>query len=197
MDGARRGARERLTACRHLVQDGAEREEVGAGIELFAANLFGRHVRQRSHHRAGIGQWLPGRSGGDRLTIQGRPRQPEIKQLGVTAIGHEDVGRLDVAMDDPLGVRSFERVGELDAKVEDSIRSQGATGDKLVQRHTLQQLHRHEMAAGMFSDVVHRTNVWMIQSRGGAGLALEPFDRTRIPRQLFGEEFQRDSASQP
>ena len=61
----------------------------------------------------------------------------------------------------------------------------------------LQQLHRHEMAAGVLADVVDRADVRMIQGRGGAGLALEPFDRARIPRQLFGEEFQRDGTSQP
>ena len=51
--------------------------------------------------------------------------------------------------------------------------------------------------AGVLSDIVNRADVWMIEGRGGAGLALEPFDRTRIPRQFLGEEFQRDGTSQP
>ena len=186
-----------VPACRHLVQDGAEREEVGAGVEVFATNLFRRHVRQRAHNRTGIGQVLLSRSCGHRQSIQRRPRQPEIEQLCVTAIGHEDVGRLDVAVNDSLGVGGFERIGELHAEFEDSIRRQRADGDELLQRGTLQQLHRHEMAAGVLPDVVDRADVWMIQRRGGAGLALEPFDSAGIPRQFFGEEFQRDGASEP
>jgi hypothetical protein len=34
----------------------------------------------------------------------------------VAAVGHEYVGRLDVAVDNPAGVRRIERVGDLDAQ---------------------------------------------------------------------------------
>ena len=129
------------------------------------------------------------------LAIQRRPRQPEIEQLGVAALGDEDVGRLDVAVDDPLAMGGFERIGEFHAKFEDSIGGSAPAGDQMVQRRALQQFHRHEMAAGVLSDIVNRADVRMIQCRGGAGLALEPFDRARIPRQLLGEEFQCDGAS--
>ena len=67
---------------------------------------------------------LLGRSGRHPVAIQRRPRQPEIEQLGVAAFGDEDVGRLDVAVDDPLGVGGFERVGEFHAEFEDAIRGQ-------------------------------------------------------------------------
>jgi hypothetical protein len=67
------------------------------------------------------------------LAIQRRPRQAEIEQLGVAAIGHEDVRRLDVAVDDPFGVRGFERIGELHAELEDSIRRQRAASYELLQ----------------------------------------------------------------
>ena len=66
-----------------------------------------------------------------------------------------------------------------------------------MKRRALQPFHRHEMAAGVLSDIVNRANVRMIEGRGGAGLALEPFDRARILRQLLGEELQRDSTPQP
>ena len=39
----------------------------------------------------------------------------------MAAFGDEDVGRLDVAVDDPLGVGGFERVGEFRAEFKDSI----------------------------------------------------------------------------
>ena len=38
------GAVERQAAGGHLIKDGAETEEVSAGINFFAAGLLGRHV---------------------------------------------------------------------------------------------------------------------------------------------------------
>ena len=40
-------------------------------------------------------------------------RQPEIEDLRLTAFGHHDVRRFDVAMNDPLRVRGIERIGDL------------------------------------------------------------------------------------
>ncbi len=41
-------------------------------------------------------------------------RQTEIENLGVSALGDKDVGGFDVAMNDALGVRGIESVGDLD-----------------------------------------------------------------------------------
>ena len=48
---------ERRGAGQALVEDAAERERVGAGVDLAAAaRLLGRHVRRGSDHEAGLGQ---------------------------------------------------------------------------------------------------------------------------------------------
>ncbi len=39
----------------HFVEDYAEAEEIGAGVELFAAHLLRRHVGNRTDCRAGAG----------------------------------------------------------------------------------------------------------------------------------------------
>ena len=94
----------------------------------------------------------------------------------MAAVGDEDVGRLDVAVDDPLGVGGFERVGEFRAEFKNSIGREWPPAIKLMKRRALQPFHRHKMAAGVLSDIVNRADVRMIEGRGGAGLALEPFD---------------------
>ena len=48
----------------------------------------------------------------------------EIQNLRLPAIGDEDVGRLDIAVNDALAMGYVERVGDLDADVEQLV---GAT----------------------------------------------------------------------
>jgi len=54
-DGASR-AGEGLFAGQHLVEDGAEREEVAAGVDFFPAGLLGGHVLDGADGHAGAGE---------------------------------------------------------------------------------------------------------------------------------------------
>ncbi len=45
---------------RHLVENGAKRKNVGAGIGIFAFDLFGRHVLDGADNAAGGGQRAQG-----------------------------------------------------------------------------------------------------------------------------------------
>jgi hypothetical protein len=47
--------------------------------------------------------------------------QAEVQDLRVTAIGDENVGGLDVAVDDPFGVRGIESIANLDAEFEQPV----------------------------------------------------------------------------
>ena len=46
--------------------------------------------------------------------------QTEVENLGVAALSDEDVGGLDVAMDDAFGVRRIQRIGDLDGERQQS-----------------------------------------------------------------------------
>ncbi len=48
-------------------------------------------------------------------------RQTEIKHLGLPARRHEDVGRLDVSVDDPFSVRRVKRIGNLNSQLEQPL----------------------------------------------------------------------------
>jgi hypothetical protein len=60
--------------------------------------------------------------------------QAEVHDLDLAALGHEDVGRLDVAMDDPEAVCRVERVGDLHRHIETGFHRQGSAVDELPER---------------------------------------------------------------
>ena len=101
----RRG--ERLHAGEHLVHDGAGGEEVGARRDGRGLDLFGRHVVRRADERT--------RGGEARMQ---RPRDAEVGDLGRSFGGEEDVGRLDVAMDDAFRVRVGEAAQQIGGDAE-------------------------------------------------------------------------------
>ena len=98
-----------LASC-HLVEHGAEGEQVGAGIQVFGLHLFRRHVTDRFQHRSGAGQVQVVRvCNGFRIAAgRGGParhlRQAEVEYLGVTAPRDENISRFDVAMHDSFAV---------------------------------------------------------------------------------------------
>ena len=79
---------------------------VGPGVERpFAGCLFGTHVGGRPEIDAGRRQPR-------RFVLVGGSRNAEIRDQGV-AVLEEDVLRLDVAVDDPMGMRVVEGVSDL------------------------------------------------------------------------------------
>ena len=48
-------------------------------------------------------------------------RQSEVENLGVTALGDEEVRGFDVPVDDSLGVGSFQSIGCLDGKIHEFV----------------------------------------------------------------------------
>jgi hypothetical protein len=88
------------------------------------AGLFGRHVGDGAESGTRTGEVLVidggsrrvGRSSLGGRTSRGRDfGQTEIENLGVSALGDKNVGGLDVAMDDALGVRGVEAVCNVNA----------------------------------------------------------------------------------
>jgi hypothetical protein len=89
---------ERHASGEHLEQDRAERVDVCAGVELLAADLLRRDVVHRADELR-----RPGVVGAGALG------QPEVGQVDVVAGAEEDVGGLDVPMDQSAAVGRIER----------------------------------------------------------------------------------------
>ncbi len=122
--------REGRPAGEHLVEHAPERVDVGARVELVAADLLGRDVVERADEGAGAGQC--GRRGAA-LDPLG---QSEVGQVGVVPavtlrmLLDEHVAGLDVAMDEPARVGHVERRGDLIEDRDGRRRIEGAAPDQ-------------------------------------------------------------------
>ena len=184
-------------ACAHLVEHGAERKQVAAGVEFLALGLFRRHVRDGADGGAWTGQKFEADGGGglgegacrSRGICGGRGNlgQAEVENLGVPALGDENVGGLDVAMDDAFAVRGIERVGDLDGQAEQHVHFQRATGDAVLEGQAIEVLHGDESLAIFLANIVNGADVGMVQGGGRLGFAPKALQRLGGPgRRLQG-----------
>ncbi len=100
-------------------------------------------------------------------------------------------------MDDTLGVRRLERIGDLDGVIQQLVEFQRLLGDPVLQGLPFQVLHDEEGRAFPLADVMQGADVGMVQGGGGAGLALEALESLTVRRVPFGEELQGDGATEP
>ena len=118
--------------------------------------------------------------------------QAEVENFRVVAVGDENIRGLDVAVNDALGVRGVERVGNFDAEVEQRFDFERTSADQVLQRFSVEAFHGEIGVAAVFADVVNGTDVGMIQRGRGFGFAAKTFEGLRVARQILGEKFQRD-----
>ena len=192
-DAGRRPALERLPAGDHLVDHGAEREDVGARVGLFAVELFRRHVLQGAEDRASAGQpsgrRRAGGSGGN-----GRRRaqlgEAEVEDVRPSLREHH-VARLQVPVHDAPAVRLVEGVGDLDRVPERPVQRHRAPGQPLLQRLALQVLHHQVVDAVVLPDVEDRTDVRVAQGGQRLRFALEPLLQRGIARGAGPQDLDR------
>jgi hypothetical protein len=122
-------------------------------------------------------------------------REAEVEHLCVSAARDEDVGGLDVAVDDAFCVRCVERVGDFDSELDEQIKRERPAINLMLQSLAFEELHREKGPAIVLADLVDRANVRMVQRGGSAGFALKSFECLRIARGLFRQKLQRDVAA--
>ena len=182
----RRVAVERRLAGEELVEDDAERVEIGALVDLGAARLLGREVLRRADDRARLGHLA--RAGA---------RDPEVGHLDAAFAVDEDVVRLDVAVDDPVPVREARaRRGSGARTRRDVDRRRAAADDELLQRAPVEVLHRDVVRVLGLAAVVDRDDVRMVERGGVLRLAAEPLDELLVVRVAVVEDLDRDAAAE-
>jgi len=101
---------------------------------------------------------------------------------------NEDVGGLDVAMDDPLGVGCIERVGNLGAQIEQHFNLECFALDRLPERLPFEHLHDDEGVSIGLVNLVNGADVGMVQRRRGLGFTPKTGQRLGITGDLVGQE---------
>ena len=188
---------ERAASREHLVEDAAEREDVGAMIAALPANLFGRHVADRAEHDARFGRGRHRGCVGRRERVRGLSRQTEIEDLDRAVAADEHVVRLQIAMRDVLVMRGREAAGNLSGDGDRLPRRQCAGGEPGTERLTLEQLHYRIADALAPADVVQGQDVGMGQHRDGPRFALEAGERFGIGGDGLRHDLDGDVASEP
>ncbi len=116
--------------------------------------------------------------------------QAEVQDLGLAPGGHEDVGGLEVAVDDALGVGRLEGVGDLGPELQQRLEVEGPGSDPLRQGLALEQLHGDEVLTLVGVDGVDGADVGVVEGGGGPGLPLKALEHRGVRGQLRGQELE-------
>ncbi len=161
------GPGERWLARDHLVDHAAERVDVSSPVDVGgSAGLLGTHVLRRADRQAGPGDRL--------LVASHRPGDPEVGHHGVP-IGDQDVGRLDVAVDEASLVGIGQRLGHLAPEAKGLAHRELLLAGK-TRRKRLALDYRHHVVEDPLrrARIVHGEDVGVAQLGSDLHLAQEP-----------------------
>src|SRR6185369_13058582 len=186
----------------HFIEYDPKRKQVRARTQRLAQRLLGRHVRDGSQGRA----WTIGAPHRLRLpeglatdtgfVAHGELRQTEIQNLGVAALGDENICRLDIPMNDAVRMGGIERVGDLYSQVKQQWQWQWVVGNALSQSRAIQILHRDKALVLRLADFVNHADVGMIEAGGGPRFPAEPFQHRGVFGDQLGQEFKSHHPAQ-
>ena len=153
-------AHERRLAGQALEEHAAERVRVGAARRAGALDLLRRDVGDRADEHALAGQAL-----GARVCWRARSRHEPAPGRPAD----EDVRRLDVAVDEPGGMRRVERRRRLPTSATARSGSSGPSRRRRVaQVAAVDPRHRDEQHAAVLAGVEHRDDARVLQDPGDA-----------------------------
>ena len=173
-------------AGEHLVENDAQGKQVGPGIDPPALGLLRRHVSRRAHQHAGL-----------RHAVHfHRPRQPEVHHRDPAAAVYHDVLRLEVAVNDALGMGRFQGAGHLPHYTEAFI----VGGPSLLEQGSevppLDELHGDELEALGHAQVINADDVLVGDLAGQDQLLLEAREDLGIAGQFGADDLHRQQAVQ-
>jgi hypothetical protein len=99
-------------------------------------------------------------------------RRPEVRDLQHVVLGHQDVGRSQVAMNDALRVRVIDGVADLAGEIERPTQINRATSSNdVLERLSLDVLHHDEEDVFLLLGGRDRDDIWMADAGQESRLA--------------------------
>jgi len=92
----------------------------------------------------------------DRIVSSNDFCKTKIQNLGVAALGHKNVRRLNVTMNNALGVRRIQSIGDLNSNAQQLIQLHRPTRDCVLQGHAVQILHGDKGFSVLLANLVNR-----------------------------------------
>ena len=126
-----------------------------------------------------------------------RLRQPEVEHLDDSVRADLDVGRLEVAVDDPVLVRRFERLGDLFRDRQRLLERDRPVRDARREVLAVDELHHERLLAARLLEAEHRRDVRMVKLGQKLRLQREPLQTLDVLDKRRGEHLDRDVAIQP
>ena len=163
-----------------FVEGETEGVDIGPAIDRVAQSLFGRRVAGRSH-------------GGARRLGQGRfgqgPGQSEVGHPEASVLVEDEVGRLDVAVDETAAVGIGQGLGRLDTDGRRlGHRDPAAVVEKVAERAAAQVLENEEGTTVVLAPVVDGEDVRMGQLGGRLSLVAEATEEGLVAGQAGVED---------
>src|SRR5436190_1747933 len=125
-----------------------------------------------------------------------RTRSVQIKNLGVVLTSHENVRRLDIAMNDAFGMRRINRIRDFNSEIQRFLDAQRTAIVPVFQCLSIEVFHHNERTAVVLTDIVDRANLRMIERRGRTRLDSKSFERLRILGTLLRQELHRNRTAE-
>ena len=169
-------------AGEHLIQDDAERVDVGALVDLLAEDLLGRHVFRRADHVAGLGEL--------RVALLLRGGDAEVHDLDQARVVDQHVGGLQVAVDDAGLVRHGHAGGDVHRVAHGLVERQRLVVDLVAERVRREVLHRDRVVAADEQEVVDADDVAVRDLARVAQLVHEPLHHLLVLRDVRVQELE-------
>ena len=155
---------DRHPAREQLVEDRAQRVDVGMHALPFAQELLGRRVSRRHEPQLGT------RPLDSRLHRLERLRDPEVEQLGPACSRHQDVRRLEITVHHRVLVRVLHRLAHLAEQLDSRADREVLHGAEPRHRLAVDVLHREPWrAVGQRVGIEQSRDRRVLEPRSGRG----------------------------
>ena len=169
----------------HLIEHDAQRIDIRTMIYAPALALLRRHVCRGAYANAG---------GRELLRSLYHPRQSKVSQEHPRAAIHQDVGRLDVAVNDALSMRIVQRLCRLCHDLDRLLQRQGLSRREVLERARIDVLYRDIADLSLLPIVIDGQDVGMVQPAYGFGLTDKALAEPIFVRKVRREHLNRHVA---